>query len=260
MPKNTEQENNCTKCSSDDYEIIDVFGVGSLTDVHMDADITEDELAQRFQNAAENARRMGGKLATGFLEELGALTAPKMTWEDFVAITIGNKKEGIGNNDWGSPRSRALFYGQYLPKKKLKVFTILVLVDRSGSVPLEDATYGISQIQVLGLSIEGYVVCFDTVPYYDTATRIESGELGELLKIQYTGGGGTVLAPTLYSYEKELGQFDLVVVLTDGGIFDLDEISRKGSPNNNTDFVWVITGTSSSFKPPFGRAFRLKND
>ncbi len=258
MPKNTEAEQ--CQCDTDEYEIIDVFGVGSLTDLHMDTDITEEELAQRYQNAAENARRMGSPIGSGLMEELGSLIAPKMTWEDFISITLGNKKEGIGKNDWGTPRSRALFYGQYLPKKKLNVFRILVLVDRSGSVSKEDATYGVSQIQVLGLSIEGYVVCFDTVPYYETATHIESGELGELLKIQYTGGGGTALTPTLYSYEKELGPVDLVVILTDGGIFDLGELSKKGSPNNDTQFLWILTTLNSGFKPPFGRVFNLNND
>lgn len=259
MQKSTEQEKNC-KCEGDDYEIIDVFGIGSLTDVHMDANITEDELAQRWQNAAENARRMGGSVSSGLMEDLGALMAPKMTWEDFVAITLGNKKEGIGRNDWGTPRSRAIFYGQYLPKKKLNVFKVLALVDRSGSVSKEDATYGVSQLQVLGLSIDGFVVCFDTVPYYDTATHIESGELGELLKIQYTGGGGTLLVPTLYSYEEELGAVDMVVVFTDGGIFDLEELNKRGAPNNDTQYLWILTSTNSEFKPPFGRVFNLKND
>jgi predicted metal-dependent peptidase len=259
MPKNTEPEKKC-KCDGDDIEIIDVFGAGSLTDVHMDTNITEEELAQRYQNAVEGARRMGAKMSPALQEELGILIAPKMTWEDFVAISLGSKKEGIGKNDWGSPRSRALFYGQYLPKKKLNVFKVLVLVDRSGSVSKEDATYGVSQLQVLGLSIEGYVVCFDTVPYYETATHIENAELGELLKIQYTGGGGTALASTIYSYEKEYGPVDMVVILTDGAIFDLEELNKRGSPNSETQFLWILTSLNAAFKPPFGRSFNLKND
>lgn len=257
MPKNTEPKK--CKCDTDTFDIIDVFGMGDLTDQHIDSDVSEQELAQRYQYAAENARRMGNGVGSGLFEELGALAAPKMTWEDFIAITLGSKIQGIGSNDWGTPKSRALFYGQYLPKKKLNVFKILVLVDRSASHPKEDATYAISQIQILGLSISGYVVCFDTIPYYENATYIESGELSELSKIEYTGGGGTLLVPTLYTYEEKLGAVDLVVVLTDGGIFDLEEMNKRGSPNNDTQFLWILTSRNSDFQPVFGRVFNLRN-
>lgn len=259
MPKNTEQEKIC-RCESDDYEILDIFSAGSLVDLHIDSRITEDELAERFQSAADNAKRMGGTLGQGIQDELGTLLTPKMTWEDFILITLGSKKEGVGRSDWGSPRSRALFYGQYLPKKKLNVFKVLILVDRSGSVSNEQATYGLSQIQVLGLSIEGFVVCFDTVPYYDSATKIDSAELDELLRIKFEGGGGTLLATSLYSYEKELGPVDMVIVLTDGAIFDMHELEKRGSPNQDTQFLWILSERNPSFKPGFGRIFQLDNN
>ena len=239
--------------------MIDIFGIGNLTDQHIPSDISENELAQRFQSVIENASRMGGLVGDSLLEDLGILSAPKMTWEDFIILTLGSKKEGIGKNDWGAPRSRALFYGQYLPKKKLDIFRVLILVDRSNSVSKEDATYGVSQIQALGLSIEGFVVCFDTVPHYASATKIDSGSIEELLKIQYAGGGGTLLAPTLYSYEKELGPADMVIIFTDGGIFDMQELNKRRQPNTQTEFLWVLTERNPGFRAPFGRVFFLKN-
>lgn len=259
MQKSTEIQKKC-KCESNYYEKIDIFGIGDLTDCHMDVDLSEEEMAERFHTISETAKRMGGVVGSGVLEELGALMAPKMTWEDFAAISIGSKKEGVGKNDWGSPRSRPLFYGQYLPKKRLNVFKLLMLVDRSGSVSNEQTVYGISQFQALGHSVEGYVVCFDVIPYYDQATYIENGTAEELIKIPLAGGGGTLLASSLYSYEKELGPVDMVAIITDGGIFDIAEINKRGSPNTATQFLWLLTERNVNFIPSFGRVFRLNNE
>lgn len=259
MSRPLEPTEDC-QCDSDDYEYIDVFGIGSLTDTHMESDLTEEELAKRVNEAIENTKRMGGQISSAISGELGNLIAPKMTWEDFAVISLGNKKQGIGANNWSSPRIRSLFSGMYLPKKKTVHFTALILVDRSGSVSDEQANYGLSQIQVLGERIEGYVVCFDTNPFYDEMTRIENGSAEELLKVKYVGGGGTCIASSLYSYEGEIGPVDIVIIITDGQIFDMNEVNEKGAPNHETQYLWLLTERCPEFSPGFGRVFNLQND
>lgn len=259
MPKSTEHLT--SKSDHDEVcEYIDVFDAGSLTDLHLESDITEDELVKRFQDAAHNVAHFGGNLSPGIQSDLDNLSAPRMSWEDFVSFHIGSKKEGEGKNDWSRPRSRALMAGLFLPRKKRIVFKLLVLVDRSASVTKEKATYGLSQIQALSHSVEGYVVCFDTVAYWESKGYIESATPDQLLQLEFTGGGGTVLAPALYSYEEELEPVDMLIVITDGGIFDLEKINSIGSPNLNTQVVWILTESNANFKPSFGRVFNLDND
>lgn len=98
------------------------FGIGNLTDTHMDTDLSEEKLAKRFNEAIENTKRMGGKVSSGMMENLGFLISPKMTWEDFVTISIGNRKNGFGKNDWNTPRSRSLFFWNVCAKKENNSF------------------------------------------------------------------------------------------------------------------------------------------
>lgn len=253
------QGNEC-ECETDAYEFIDVFGIGNLTDSHLECAVTEDELTKRLQDAVEMSRQMGNGTPPGILQDLAIMTAPKMTWEDFITIHIGNKKQSGEKNDWGSPRTRSLSFGMYLPKKRTIEFTALILIDRSGSVSNEQANLGLSQLQVLGESLEGFVVCFDTKPYYSRMTKIDSATADELIKIQYTGGGGTCIASSLYSYEEEIGPVDMVIVITDGAIFDLAELTRLGIPNSQTEYLWLLTERNIGFKPSFGKVYALNNE
>jgi predicted metal-dependent peptidase len=259
MSKPTKQKKKCL-CESSDYEYLNIFGAGSLADTHLDILVSEEEIARDMQEALENAKKMGGLIGSGFIQDLAKLSAPKMMWEDFVAVHIGNKKDGVGRNDWGRPRTRPLFYGMFLPRKRAIHFSVLILIDRSGSVTNEQANHGISQIQVLENNIEGYILCFDTVPYYDKIVKIDDGSANSLLKVEYVGGGGTQICSSLYSYEEMIGEVDMVITITDGGIMDLADMNKKGAPNGNTQYLWLLTEYCPEFKPEFGRVFRLNND
>lgn len=256
MPKTLEEK--CS-CNSDDYEDLDPFGVGNLTDTHIDMLLTEDELAQRLYDVVENAKRMGGDISSAIELGVAELIAPKMTWEDFVSIQMGTKKNGGSRNDWSIPKSRSLFSGLYLPKKRSPYFKLLILIDRSGSVSDEQAAYGISQFQSISNNIEGYAVCFDTKPYYEHMTILESAEPSELLKIKQVGGGGTAISSSLYSYLDEIGEVDMVAIITDGYIFDMNEVNAKGIPDPKSQVIWILNENNPSFKPSFGRVFNLKN-
>lgn len=147
----------------------------------------------------------------------------------------------------------------YAPKKKTIHFDLLVLIDRSCSVSNEQANYGLSQLQVLGESVSGFVVCFDTEPYYDAMTKIDYATLDELQKVAYNGGGGTCIGSSLYSYEQIIGPVDMVIIITDGAIFDMNEVNKKGIPNIDTQYLWLLTQRCSDFNPNFGRVFDLNN-
>jgi predicted metal-dependent peptidase len=252
------KKKSCPNCESDFFEYIDVFNVGSLTDQHYEIEISADDLTKRLASAAEVAARLGAPTSLGVEEEVGHLVKPKLTWEDFIQSHYQKKQEELGRNDWASPRIRPLFAGLYIPKKKQIRLKTLILVDRSTSMSNEDASYGLSQTQALGDKCDGWVLCFDTKPYYEAVSKIENADAENLRQVKFKGGGATQITSSFETYEKELGKMDLILIITDGAIFDLENLRKLGAPKD-TQVVWLIT-SHQEFKAPFGRVFFLRND
>lgn len=242
----------CGGCGDDPFEI------GDLLDEHMDTDVSEDELAKRLYDAAEMAKRMGGKTPLGMQDEIADLIAPKITWQDIVRQMITKKREGVGRADWQKPKSRPLFTGLYVPKKKDHFLNILVAYDCSGSMSAEDISFGISQLQVIDQKSEMYCVAFDFVPYWDQMVKIKKADKENLSKLKSIGRGGTAVNLVFNEYEKYCGKADLIIVISDNYLSDT-ELNDVKRPDRSTDTLWLCT-SENKWKPPFGRTYNLRNE
>lgn len=247
----------CEVCATEEYEFLDLFGIGNLTDFHYKVVVSEDELARRYAIAGDLAKRLNYPPSPAFEEELGLLTAPKLTWEDFCLSVEQRKQEERGRLDWNRPKLKQLAAGLFTPERDQKHLNFLVLLDWSASMQKEDASYLVSQLQVLGRRGQGVVVCFDHQPRYDHKVELNAATLEELNKIKLAGGGGTLLLPVFQSYQEELGDFDLILILTDGQVFDLEAL-KKIAPPQKTEIIWLVVN-HQTFEAPFGRTFKLYN-
>jgi len=233
----------------------DIFDMGDTLDEHMDSEESQEKMAKRLADAIHSAKRMAGKVPAGLEEELGKLMAPKIKWQDIVRSTMTQKRDGNSRNDWTRFRSRPLFAGLLVPKRINNVTKFATLLDTSGSMSIEDITFGISQLQVIDERSEGWVVPADSEIYWDKATKLARVNSEELSKIKVVGRGGTMYHTFFSDYEKKLGKCDFILLITDGYLMDTDiaEMRDPGIP-----VYWIITSTSD-FKPPFGRVFYLRN-
>lgn len=248
----------CPECGGDDSEYIDPFGAGETLDDHIDSDISEEELGKRISDAMEIAKKMAGKVPGSLEDELGQLIAPKLTWQDFVRTRILKARVGFGKNDWTRPKSRPLFAGLYMPKKRDHYVQFLFGYDCSGSMSNEDIAYGVSQAQVIDERGEGFLVPWDATTYWDKMTPIKKATAEELSKAKVVGRGGTHVASLFHEYEEHCGKVDLILVATDGFLYDNELSSCK--PPKGVDVIWLITSHNPNFKPPFGRVFHLRNE
>lgn len=233
----------------------DIFGMGGTLDEHMDSEESQEKMAKRLADAIHSAKRMAGSIPAGLEEELGKLMAPKIRWQDIIRSTMTEKRDGNSRNDWTRFKSRPLFAGLLIPKRVNNVTTFATLLDTSGSMSIEDITFGISQLQVIDERSEGWVVPADCDIYWDKATKLRKVDSEELSKVKVVGRGGTMYHSFFSDYEKKLGKCDFLILITDGYLMDTDiaEMRDPGIP-----VYWIITSTST-FKPPFGRAFYLRN-
>jgi predicted metal-dependent peptidase/rRNA maturation protein Nop10 len=241
----------CPECGGE----LDIFGFGATLDDHMDTEETEEKLAKRISDAMEAARKMAGHVPSALEDELGKLTAPKITWQDIIRTRILKARAGNGRNDWTRFRTRPMFAGLLVPKRKNYFASFGCLLDTSGSMSVEDMAFGLSQLCALDERSEGTIVPADAQIYWDKATKIKKANAEELTKVKVVGRGGTMFSNFFDDYEKEIGYCDFLIVITDGFLLDSDVASMK---NPGKDVIWLIT-SGSAFKAPFGRTFDLRS-
>jgi predicted metal-dependent peptidase len=239
----------CDQCGGG----VDIFGLGGTVDDHMDTEESEEKLAKRISDAMESARKMAGYVPAALEDELGKLTAPKITWQDIIRTRLLKARAGNGRNDWTRFRTRPMFSGLLVPKRKNYYAHFGCLLDTSGSMSKEDMAFGLSQLQALDERSEGTIVPADATIYWDHATKIKKAVADEISKVKIMGRGGTKYAEFFTDYEKNIGKCDFLVVVTDGFLLDTDVAEMK---HPGIDVIWLIT-SGSAFNPPFGRAFDL---
>jgi predicted metal-dependent peptidase len=244
-------DHGCDECGGG----FDVFGFGSTLDDHMDTEESEEKLAKRISDAMESAKKMAGYVPAALEDELGKLTAPKVTWQDIIRTRLLKARAGNGRNDWTRFRSRPMFTGLLVPKRKNYYAHFGCLLDTSGSMSKDDMAFGLSQLASLDERSEGTIVPADADIYWDKATKVKKANFEELSKVKIFGRGGTKYAAFFDDYEKNIGTCDFLIVITDGFLLDTDLAEMK---HPGKDVIWLIT-SGSSFKPPFGRAFDLRS-
>jgi predicted metal-dependent peptidase len=241
----------CDECGGG----VDIFGLGGTVDDHMDTAENEEKLAKRVSDAMEAARKMAGYVPGALEDELGKLTAPKVTWQDIIRTRLLKARAGGGRNDWTKFKTRPMFTGLLVPKRKSYFAHFGCLLDTSGSMSKDDMAFGISQLASLDERSEGTIVPADATIYWDDATKVKKAVPEELSKVKIVGRGGTKFAEFFRDYEDKIGYCDFLIVITDGYLLDTD-IAEMQHPG--VDVIWLIT-SSSSFNPPFGRVFDLRS-
>lgn len=234
---------------------VDIFGLGGTVDDHMDSEESEEKLAKRISDAMEAAKKMAGFVPAALEDELGKLTAPKVTWQDIIRTRLLKARAGNGRNDWTRFKTRPMFTGMLVPKRKNYFAHFGCLLDTSGSMTKDDMAFGLSQLTALDERSEGTIVPADAEIYWDKATKIKKAVPDEIAKVKVVGRGGTKYAEFFTDYEKNIGKCDFLIVVTDGFLLDTDIAEMK---NPGVDVIWLIT-SGSAFNPPFGRAFDLRS-
>jgi predicted metal-dependent peptidase len=246
-----EEGEGCDHCGGG----IDVFDLGGTVDDHMDTSESEEKIAKRLSDAIESTRRMAGHVPSQLVDELGLLTAPKVTWKDIIRTRLLKARAGNGRNDWTKFKTRPMFAGLLVPRKRNYFAKFGCLLDTSGSMSKDDMAFGLSQLCSLDDKSEGVVVPADADIYWDEATLLKKANKEEISKVKVVGRGGTMYASFFSDYEKHLGKCDFLIVISDGYLMDTDVAAMQ---HPGIDVIWLLT-SSSGFKPPFGRVFDLRS-
>ena len=229
-----------------------------MTDEHVPATVSKQEVQAQVVQAADFASKLRGTVSDEVKSFLEELSAPRVSFTDLVRNAMYRKVIDAGkNNDWKHLRRRYINMGLYLPRRYMHRPHFLAMLDTSGSMNESDMAYGVSQLLALK-GCSGVVVPVDAAPHWESASEIVKVDAVSLSrKVNVVGRGGTTFAEFFRDYPKKLGiGFDVVIVMTDSYI---DNIPVELKPRN-CEVVWVLTTNNTEFKPPFGRVAHLRND
>jgi len=242
----------CDSCDDD----LDIFGLGGTVDEHMDVTESQDKIAKKIQDATNVASHSAGRTPAGIEEEVGKLSEAKITWQDEIRSRRNKIKSGNARNDWTRYKTRPMFSGLVVPRRRSYSCTFGCLLDTSGSMSSEDMAYGISQLKSLDQNTEGWLVPADCTIYWDEVTKLKSVKEEDLKKIKIKGRGGTMFSDFFKEYEKNVEPCDFLILITDGYLMEDDILDMK---DPGIPVYWIIT-SGCDFRAPFGKVFTLHND
>ena len=185
-----------------------------------DENADENTINDRWRGAVENAQmvaKTAGKEPFGLLREIEAFLKPKLNWRRLLraAISSGLQKHV---STWKRPSRKHTDFPGY---QKYGVRRVHALVDTSGSISEEELRDFLSEVYGAARLSQVVVRAWDAQVY--EKIDVKSPSDAKKLTKRMRGGGGTTISPALRATLRELRSGDVVVVFTDGYLFDEDE-------------------------------------
>lgn len=190
---------------------------------------------REFVLRAYSAQKTAGTVPAGLERAISELIKPKISVKALLRVAIQHGLGKLRASTWKKPSRK---YPEVLPgRRKLTYPTIWALVDASGSISEDELKLFLGTLYEFAKEAEVRTVSFDTEAY-DLVTAKRPRDVVTEVARRIKGGGGTMIENALNRTLSEMSWFDIVVVLTDGEIFDIREervqdlfrmIARKGS-------------------------------
>ncbi|MEM2615763.1 MAG: VWA-like domain-containing protein, partial [Thermoplasmatales archaeon] len=182
-------------------------GVGDEGDV--------EEFWKRAIAEAVNYAKSIGRIPAG-IEIILEILKPKVSWQTLFkqAIVQGPGLQVL--TTWRRPHRKL---PQNAPGyQRLTVSNIWCCVDVSGSMVGERLNQVMSEVFAIAKSLNAkvHIIAWDVDAYPTTLSEVRQ-------KMSVRGGGGTEIKKALELLEKKFQSNDIVVILTDGQIFDIED-------------------------------------
>jgi len=179
------------------------------------------EWARRAMDEVMAFARRAGTGPLGALRMLMELVLkPKLSWADKLAGLVSHHFGSMRTVNPYKPHRRYPHFPAYR-RRGIKVWA---LVDTSGSIGEKELLQALSEIYGIASECGGTII---VVPWdadvYEAMEVTDPEQVAFEVAKKMKGGGGTVIKPVLKWLVERLGETDLVVIFTDGFIFDLDD-------------------------------------
>lgn len=207
--------------TADDYEVIQSGDQEVFGDNKTDNDIEEkwkEEVAKAYTQ-----EKMAGHTPAGLKRMIDRLLGAKLDWRSLLrqAFHIGMGKTVVST--WARPsRKHPSFPGI----RRFTLPTVRIGVDTSGSVSRKELTQFLSEVSEIVKRSPIEITFWDARAYKPVQIRNRMEMVDKVAKAM-RGWGGTSIGPWLRLVNEHMKLRDIVVVLTDGEIFDMGKEETK---------------------------------
>jgi predicted metal-dependent peptidase len=203
------------------------------------------EIKQNIINAARQSE--AGDIPEGVRRMITDITEPKMPWRELIPTVLTSAIRS--DYTFMKPSRRSWHMDSIMPGTNPgEEIDIVIAIDASGSISMNDLKVFLSEIQGIMDSFSGYkikVFSFDTEAY--NLQEFTSDNLEDIKDYEVMGGGGTDFDVIFDFMKQESVVPQRLIVFTDGypgGSWGLPDYC---------DTCWIIYGdTSKHIEPPFG--------
>ena len=236
-------------------------GFGQLTDEEVDAMVSEFE--QEVQSAAMVAER-AGNLPAGVQATIDSLYKTTTPWQDIFRTIFTSINKQDYTFRWPNKRytQHQMEWGAIMPSLYGEEYVnVGFIMDTSGSVGEHEKRILVSELTNI---LEDYPVTLHVL-YCDTKAYVEDVQIltqddvkqGKL-QLNVKGGGGTCMRPAFdyYRDNQEEQDFQVVICLTDMGLFDWGKLG----PKPEFSVYWARLPNSDSVEPDWGTCIDIVID
>jgi len=182
---------------------------------------SENELEERWKEVLENAQlaaKMAGREPLGaMLAEINSILKPKVDWRALLrtAVSIGLQKH---ISTWKRLSRKSDDFPGF---QRYGLREVYAIVDTSGSISERELEQFLGEIYGAAKCAKVLVRCFDADVYEKLEVKRPSD--AKVIAKKMRGGGGTRITPALKKTLQEMRGGSVVVVMTDGHLFDEEE-------------------------------------
>lgn len=208
----------------------DIGGIGDfegtiLQDGNPDFFGDEEEQDNKWKEAIAEAyttQKTAGNVPAGLRRLINRLLKAKVDWRTLLRQAF---QDGMGKIIVSSYRRPSRKHPAFPGIRRFTIPRVWCLMDTSGSISKEEATQFLSEIYSIAKMSPVSVVCWDAYAYDVLTARTQSEVISRVVG-SLRGGGGTFISPALRKTLKNMRPKDIVIILTDGMIWDIvDETS-----------------------------------
>ena len=217
----------------------------------------EDEIRTMLVEAKTSTELSGkkaGKMPSELERYLDKLYKPALPWKSILQNYLTEiTREGF---NFLRPNRRYMTHKVYLPERKsVNLAKVDLVIDTSGSINNELFLRFMSEVNHLLSKFRPKEIALSQFDHKHRGTDILTPH-SDLKKVEFKGGGGTCIKETLEVLNKT-STSKVIIILTDGCIFDLDECSHllaKLAPR----LVWCVYDNEEFTSP--GKVIKVDLD
>lgn len=202
----------------------------------------KEELMKQYISEAYSVQKQIGKVPGKLKRIVDEILKSKISWRTLLRSAI---VEGLGKT-YVTTYSRESRKQRGLPGyKRFTVPTVHVGIDTSGSISDKELSQFLGEIVSVARGSCDITVTFWDAIVYETIKIKNPSQIKTVVARNIKGGGGTAILPFLRMLLKNIKPLDIVIVFTDGYIYDIDTEARKAMAKiaqKASKAVFVTTG------------------